>query len=202
VLATVFAHVREVVTLKSTIPLWGELQDAKITVGPLIQITMVSWFWREVALSSPSLWSAIPVLVESGKLLSLANPQQVRYCLQLAKETPLKLIIGTRKELGGPGVKYQRSLTYHPLDFLAELAPRVSELAIAFQPNSNLLPVIRQSPHNFLILEALILIGSPQPASLLEQAGFWECTHLRQVLWGFSYQASPPPFLSTPPRSH
>ncbi|TEB19145.1 hypothetical protein FA13DRAFT_1802585 [Coprinellus micaceus] len=201
ILAIVFAHLRETVTLRSPKPVWREARRLDIVVGPLMQITMVCWYWREVALSCPFLWSAIPVLVESGKLLALANAQQVWYHLQLANQAPLKLVIGARKDLGGPGVKYQYSLTYQSLDFIAELAPRVRDLAIAFQPDSDMLPVLHKPPHRFTNLETLTFMGASQPNLLLEQANLSGCDHLHRVVWGFCLPASvpPPSFLMTPP---
>lgn len=200
VLVLIFIYLRQAVVLRSPKLVWREGGNVRYSaVGPPIQITSVCWFWRETALSYPLLWSTIPILVESGRLLALANPRQVLYFLQLAKQVPLKLIIGTRKDLVGPGAKYEQTWTHHPLDFVAELAPRVRELAVAFQPDSDMLPILHKSPHLFSNLETLTLMGASQPRLLLGRAGFSECVNLRRVMWGFSLPSSIPPFLAKPP---
>lgn len=199
VLLEVFHLVRESATfLTSNAPLFSRT-DGVISVGPPIRLTEVCRFWHEVAFSSPLLWSTIPILVESGRLLTLANPGQVNYYLErLAKapRIPLTLIMGTRRQLLGTGVKSQEPLERHSLNFVATIASRVRNLAIAFELYGRIASVL---PHRFYNLESVVFLGTSPSHMQLQTARFWQSPYLRKIVWAVSETApTPPPLLSSP----
>lgn len=200
VLAEIFTYLCESVALVFPRSLRQDAEDTEIAVGPLIQITRVCHFWREVAFSCPLLWSTIPILLESRKIQALANPGQVRYYLQRAPRTPLSLVIGTREHLVGPGVKAEEPLQGHTLDFLMALVPRIRNMAVAFPPDSDMLPIFSRCTGGFSNLANLAVVGVQQSPTLLELAGFWKHMRIRRVVWGISesHTVALPHFFTNP----
>lgn len=199
ILLEVFLLLRDTATFHTTTPPLFNRQDSTVTVGPPVGITQVCRFWHEVATSCPALWSSIPILVESGKLLALANPGQVKYYLERvakAYKMPLTLIIGTRRQLFGSGVRGEEPWERHSLDFISSLASRVRHLAVAFDLNSQIASALSC---NISHLESVVFLGTPPSSSQLQEASFWQSSRLRRVVWGVSgTRPIVPPILTDP----
>ncbi|TEB14009.1 hypothetical protein FA13DRAFT_1721678 [Coprinellus micaceus] len=181
VLLEIFQYLRETSALRQA-ALWSEDELGEMRVGPLVaEVAHVCRFWRQVALSSPSLWDGIPIALESGRILSLANPGQIEFYRDMSSQAPLRLAIGTRSQLSGRGVHIQETPFPYPINILCDIAPRITELTISFDYRSMLLADLVDLSLSFDKLERLTLIGAAQSPYLLERAGFWKSPCMKSV---------------------
>ncbi|TEB19118.1 hypothetical protein FA13DRAFT_1719138 [Coprinellus micaceus] len=181
VLLEIFQYLRETSALRQA-ALWSEDELGEMRVGPPVaEVAHVCRFWRQVALSSPSLWDGIPIALESGRILSLANPGQIEFYRDMSSQAPLRLAIGTRSQLSGRGVHIQETPFPYPINILCDIAPRITELTISFDYRSMLLADLVDLSLSFDKLERLTLIGAAQSPYLLERAGFWKSPCMKSV---------------------